>query len=50
MAPDFDRFESFGHDNSLQNNVISGAQGLMMLMGSKVLIKMDRPRNTDLYS
>ena len=31
--------------NSLQNIVISGAQGLLMLMGSKFLIKMTRPQN-----
>ena len=31
--------------NSLQI-VISGAQGLLMLMGSKFLIKMTRPQNT----
>ena len=30
---------------SLQNIVISGAQDLLMLMGSKVLIKMIRPQN-----
>ena len=35
--------------NSLQNIVISGAQGLLMLMGSKFLIKMTRPQNTVLY-
>ena len=32
--------------NSLQNIVISGPQGLLMLMG---LIKMTRPQNTVLY-
>ena len=31
--------------NSLQNTVISGAQGLLMLMGAKFLIKMIRPEN-----
>ena len=39
--------------NSLQNIVILGAQGLLMLMGSKFLIKMTRPQNTkeaQLYS
>ena len=30
---------------SLQNIVISGAQGLLMLMGSKFLIKMTRQQN-----
>ena len=35
MPPGFDRFESFGHDNSLQNTAISGAQSLLMLIGSK---------------
>ena len=29
----------------LQNIVISGTQGLLMLMGSKFLIKMTRPQN-----
>ena len=29
----------------LQNIVISGAQGLLMLMGSKFLIKITRPQN-----
>ena len=45
MPPGFDRFESFVMMNSLQNIVISGAQGLLMLMGSKFLIKMTRPQN-----
>ena len=45
MPPSFDRFESFGHDELLQNIVISGAQGLLMLMGSKFLIKMTRSQN-----
>ena len=31
--------------NSLKNIVISGAQGLLMLMRSKFLIKMTRPLN-----
>ena len=31
--------------NSLHNIVISGAQGLLMLMGSKFLIKTTRPQN-----
>ena len=34
---------------SLQNFVISGPQGLLMLMGSKVLIKMTRPQNIVLF-
>ena len=42
MPPGLDRFESFGHD---ELTVISGAQGLLMLMGSKFLIKMIRPQN-----
>ena len=29
----------------MQNIVISGAQGLLMLIGSKFLIKMTRPQN-----
>ena len=36
MPPGFDRLESFGHDE------LTGAQGLLMLMGSKFLIKMTR--------
>ena len=35
--------------NSLQNIVISGAQGLLMLMGSKFLIKITRPQNNVFY-
>ena len=38
MPADFDRFESFGHDELTANIVISGAQGLLMLMGSKYFI------------
>ena len=49
MPPGFDRFESFGHDELTANIVISGAQGLLMLMGSKFLIKMTRPQNTIFY-
>ena len=41
MPPGFDRLESFGHDEL----TASGAQGLLMLMGSKFLIKMTRPQN-----
>ena len=36
--------------NSMQNIVISGAQGLLMLMGSKFLIKMIWPQNTVILS
>ena len=35
--------------NSLQNIVISGAEGLLMLMESKFLIKMIRLQNTAFY-
>ena len=35
--------------NSLQNIVISGTQDLLMLMGSKFLIKITRPQNTVFY-
>ena len=45
MLPDFDRLESFGHHELTAKHVISGAQGLLMLMGSKFLIKMTRPQN-----
>ena len=45
MPPGFDRLESFGHDELTENIVISGAQGLLILMGSKFLIKMTRPQN-----
>ena len=45
MPPGFDRCESFVHDELSANIVISGAQGLLMLMGSKFLIKMGRPQN-----
>ena len=44
MPPGFDRLKVLVMMNSLQ---ISGAQGLLMLMGSKFLIKMTRPQNTD---
>ena len=43
MPPGFDRLESFGHDELTAKHVISGAQGLLMLMGSK-LIKMTRQK------
>ena len=39
------RFISFYMMTSLQSIDISGAQGLLMLMGSKFLIKMIRPQN-----
>ena len=42
-------FEVLVMMNSLQNIVISGAQGLLMLMGSKCLIKMTRPENIVFY-
>ena len=45
MPPGFDRLESFGHDELTANIVILGAQGLLMSMGSKFLIKMTRPQN-----
>ena len=45
MPPGFDTFESLVMMNSLQNTVISGVQGLLMLMGSKFLINMTRPQN-----
>ena len=41
--PHFDRFESFGNDDLTANIAISGAQDLLMLMGSKLLMKMTRP-------
>ena len=50
MPPGFDRFEVLVMMNSLQNIVISGAQGLLMLMGSKFLIKMTRPQNIKIKS
>ena len=40
MPPGFDRLERFGNDE-----LTAGAQGLLMLMGSKFLIKMTRPQN-----
>ena len=49
MPPGFDRLESFGNDELTAYFVISGAQGLLMLMGSKFLIKMTRPQNTVFY-
>ena len=50
MPPGFDRFESFGYDELTANIVISGAQGLLMLMGSKFMIKMTRPQNIKIKS
>ena len=35
--------------NSLQNIVITDAQGLLMLMGSKFLRKMTRPQNITVF-
>ena len=49
MPPGFDRLESFGHDELTTKHVISGAQGLLMLMGSKFLIKITRPQNSIFY-
>ena len=49
MPPGFDRLESFCHDELTAKHFISGAQGLVMLMGSKFLIKMTRPQNTAFY-
>ena len=46
MPPGFDRLETLVMMNSLQRIVISGAQGLLMLMGSNFLTKMTRPQNT----
>ena len=40
--PGFDRFESFGHNDFIAKIVILGAQGLLMLMGTKFLIKITR--------
>ena len=42
MPPGFDRLESYGHDELTAKHCFSGAQGLLMLMGSKFLIKMTR--------
>ena len=47
MPSGFDRFEVLIMMNSLQNIAISGAQGLLMLMGSKLLIKMTRLQNIE---
>ena len=49
MSPGFDRLKSFGHDELTANIVISGAQGLLMLIRSKFLITMTRPQNTVFY-
>ena len=46
ILPGFDRLESFGHDElHCKTVVFSGTQGLLMLMGSKFLIKMTRLPN-----
>ena len=42
MPPGFDRFESFGHNELTAKLVISGAQGILMLMGSKFFDKDDQ--------
>ena len=50
MPPGFDRLESFSHDElHCKTLLISGAQGLLMLMGSEFLIKMTMPQNTVFY-
>ena len=49
MPPGFDRLESFGHDELTAKHCYSDAQGLLMLMGSKFLIKMTRLQNTVFY-
>ena len=41
----FDKIKILIIMTSLQNIVISGAQGLMMLMGSKFLIMKTKPQN-----
>ena len=46
MSPGFDRLESFGHN---ELTVKHGAQGILMLMESKILIKMTRLQNTEFY-
>ena len=45
MPSGFDRLESFGHDKLTENIVISSAQGLLMLMESKFLIRITRLQN-----
>ena len=49
MPPSFDRFESFGHDELTAKHCYLGAQGLLMLMESKFLMKMTRQQNTIFY-
>ena len=44
MPSGFDSLKALVMIPSLQNIFISGAQGLLMLLGSKVLIKMTRPQ------
>ena len=43
MSFGFDRLESFGHDELTAEHCYSRCSSLLMLMGSKVLIKMTRP-------
>ena len=43
--PVIDSFKSVDHEDVTPKNVISGAQGLLMLMGSRYLIKMNRLQN-----
>ena len=45
MLPAFDRIKILIIMTSLQSIVILSAHGLLMLMGSKILIKMTRPQN-----
>ena len=49
MPPGFDRLESFGHDELTAKRCYFSAQGLLMLMGSKFLIKITRLQNTVFY-
>ena len=45
MPPGFDRLESFGHDELTEKHCYFRCSGLLMLMGSKFLIKMTRLQN-----
>ena len=40
--PDFNRFESFDHDDLTAKHCYFSTQGLLMLMGSKFVIKDDQ--------
>ena len=44
MLPALDRIKNFDHLELTAKHYL-GAQGLLMLMGSKFLIKITRPRN-----